>query len=148
MHEHVRHEVETIKEETSGGESPRGMRIFVARDDVQDPLGLSLDLCDGRLLYLYGLRPGMNAATDHNASQPEQRQLRPGDYVLDVNGIRGNARAMMKEREHSAQLHLITRRPLSFEVEIHKMRGILGLGLHHSSRSNCLLVEAILDGPA
>lgn len=129
-------------------DGPSGLRISVARDSAQDPLGLCLDLCDGRLLYVYALRPGFNAATEHNSLAPERSQLRPGDYILAVNGVAGDARAMLKEMEHSVQLHFVIRRPTTFAVELRKKDGILGLGLHHSGRSTCLLVEAVLEGPA
>merc|ERR1712129_292223 len=79
---------------------------------------------------------------------PEHLQLRLGDFILDVNGSQGDARAMRTEMESSAQLHFIIRRPVTFVMEICKRRGILGLGLKNSSKSTSLVVEAIFDGPA
>lgn len=122
------------------------LRVTVSRESVDDPLGLSFDVCDGRTLCVHAIRPGSSAARAYNASAPEARRLRPGDYVVEVNGTRGTSKAMMKEAEQGAEIHFVLRRPTTFLAELNKKGGSLGLGLNHSVRSMSIVVEAIQEG--
>jgi len=128
--------------------SPFDVRVTVVRDSLDEVLGLSFDPCNGRMLCIHAIRPGKSAVAAHNAAAPEEQQIRPGDFVIEVSGVRGSAKAMMKQAESETEARFVLRRAISFVVELDRRGGTLGLGLNHSSRAASLVVEAIQEGPA
>jgi len=134
-------------------ESDFDFKVTLTRRSVDDTLGLVFDPCDGRLLCIYALRPGSSAARAYNHSALQEMQIQAGDYVLEVNGVRGDAKAMLKQAEKDEEVRLVLRRPVHFVVELDKQgSGILGLGLNHLTRGRrpgmSLIVDAIQEnGP-
>mmetsp|Transcript_19453 Transcript_19453/g.56524 ORF Transcript_19453/g.56524 Transcript_19453/m.56524 type:complete len:228 (+) Transcript_19453:28-711(+) len=67
-----------------------------------------------------------------------------GDYILAVNGRMGSIRGMVQALKWSAELHLLMRRSISFEVVLHRVPG-QRLGITIAKESTSLVVAAVSD---
>jgi len=124
-------------------------RVVLERRRPRDSWGLGLDRCDNRFLHVSSVKTKGSVASKYNRTAHPELQLRPNDYIVEVNGIQGAAKTMAKEVKSGMRLELVVRRPSCMLVQLSKKNGALGLGLNHSSRSTSIVVEAVLlDGAA
>jgi len=79
---------------------------------VKNPdLGLNLGhFPGGAVLLVQELFQG-GACTAHNAKAPFDHQIRTGDLIEEVNGLKGDASAMMQEVKAKVELSVIVARP-------------------------------------
>jgi len=122
-------------------------KACIRRSFPSEALGVQLDISDGRLLHLCAMKSHDCPIASYNKLSSESERLQAGDYIVQVNAVRGNSRAMMKEVQSSSEICFTVRRPFQFNVEIDKRGGQLGLGLNHVSKATSLVVEAVLPGP-
>lgn len=127
--------------------APSEFRASLAKSHVDGRLGLHFDLLHGSVLHVCRISAGGNSATSYNARVQEELQLRPGDFITELNGIRGDSKAMMSAAKTSTVLDVLVSRPILFVAQICRRRGYLGLGLKHVTNARSLLIESVLDGP-
>merc|ERR1740129_1034965 len=68
------------------------------------PLGVDVDLADGKCLFIETLKPGL--VSDWNAEHPEQAILRE-DCIIQVNGVKGEAQALTAACKKDETLELV-----------------------------------------
>jgi len=123
------------------------IQVTLQRGNVGMPLGMSFDASDGRLLHLSSVISGATAAGVHNNTASEEQCLRDGDYIVNVNGVTGNARAMLREIQLNQNLSLTVRRAIQFSAMLDKKGRPLGLSFVHAGPTASLIVETVADGP-
>jgi len=134
-------------EKAEEAEMKAEFKVCIKRSFPLEGLGVQLDISDGRLLHLCALKTTSCPVASYNDQAPDREKLQVGDYIVQVNEITCNSRAMMKEVQSCMELQLTVRRPHNFSVEINKTGGPLGLGLNHVSKATSLVVEEVLPGP-
>mmetsp|Transcript_72627 Transcript_72627/g.126084 ORF Transcript_72627/g.126084 Transcript_72627/m.126084 type:complete len:263 (-) Transcript_72627:100-888(-) len=65
-------------------------------------VGLGLNTCDGATLRIIRVESA-GLVPDWNRTHPEQ-QVRPGDRIVEVNGVKGDANAMLNECKERQEL--------------------------------------------
>jgi hypothetical protein len=84
------------------------------------PLGLSLDCLDGLTALVNHVRSGGTVEAHNRAAQSSGRvseQVRPGDYIIEVNGIRQSSK-MVDALERGGGLDMKVVRPRQFLVSL------------------------------
>lgn len=72
-------------------------------------LGLDVDWCDGKSLYIRGIQAG--AIHDWNQGQPSDERIQPGDTIIAVNGCAMDPQAMLHQFKTQRRLELRLRGP-------------------------------------
>merc|ERR1712232_113505 len=72
-------------------------------------LGLDVDWCDGKSLYIRAIQAG--AIHDWNQGQPGDQQIQPGDTITAVNGCAMDPQAMLHQFKTQRRLELRLRGP-------------------------------------
>merc|ERR1712187_227124 len=71
-------------------------------------LGLTLKICP-HYLHVNGIYDGL-VVEDWNQVKPTDREMRPHDGIVEVNGVTGDALQMMARLSEDAELSLLVRR--------------------------------------
>mmetsp|Transcript_29600 Transcript_29600/g.92446 ORF Transcript_29600/g.92446 Transcript_29600/m.92446 type:complete len:380 (+) Transcript_29600:114-1253(+) len=83
----------------------------------RQPLGIEYDLQDKTCVYVANLKDS-GVVSDYNSSaQPEQR-LMPGDFIMKVNKVEGEALKMIQEMKNCSRLEMLVRHPMEMIVAI------------------------------
>mmetsp|Transcript_127878 Transcript_127878/g.319229 ORF Transcript_127878/g.319229 Transcript_127878/m.319229 type:complete len:235 (+) Transcript_127878:103-807(+) len=121
--------------------------VDLERGNADSALGLHLDLCDGKVLHVCGLRQGVpSPVVAYNASVPEDKRLLPGDYIKAVNGISSTSVALAEELKRHPALQLLVQRPYCFVKRIERKLEPMGLDLNYSDRGASLVIMEIGTG--
>mmetsp|Transcript_20958 Transcript_20958/g.60521 ORF Transcript_20958/g.60521 Transcript_20958/m.60521 type:complete len:228 (-) Transcript_20958:105-788(-) len=142
---------ETAADPWNVGVPPSEAFIAVINKATEDmPAGLQLDICDGRVAYIADLRRGKpTPVLLYNAKTKEARQVRAGDYLEGVNGVRGDAKTVSAALVSSKRLELHIRRPSLFPRRVVREKGErLGLDLGYSEHGSSLVINSIMAGSA
>lgn len=110
-------------------------------------LGLELDLSDEVTAHVCLIGAGI--IQSYNTQAASELQVKIGDFIVEVNGIRGNSSTFLKLLKEEISTTLVVRRPVEFCVSISKVnrsRKSLGLAFHKAARGISLLVHSIEDG--
>mmetsp|Transcript_38259 Transcript_38259/g.81058 ORF Transcript_38259/g.81058 Transcript_38259/m.81058 type:complete len:261 (-) Transcript_38259:23-805(-) len=123
-------------------------KAVLERAGGSGPLGLYLDLSDSMTLYICRVNPGVSLpAHIYNSGVTPDRQLRDGDYILEVNGAFGKARDLADNiKSGGKRLELLIRRPKLFTHVLSKDGQSLGLDLQFAKQGWVLSICKILDG--
>lgn len=104
-----------------------------------DPLGTS-----GRVLSIE--KDGLVWKLNQTAAL--EAQVKVGDFLVEVNGKRGEAKAMCEEILKATNVQMKVKPALSFTASIDKKtHGKLGVGLDFLQEGNSLLVTEVRPGP-
>jgi len=128
---------------------PSEYRIIIEKGDDADGLGLGLDvdLTDGPTLLVDAVQAGLvqrwNAANARHGME-----VRKGDRIVEVNGVRGDSRQLVEQLNRDATMQMVIRRPEEFRVVVRKGGETkkLGLELSYCAGGATLLVQAVNDG--
>mmetsp|Transcript_18654 Transcript_18654/g.46851 ORF Transcript_18654/g.46851 Transcript_18654/m.46851 type:complete len:300 (+) Transcript_18654:56-955(+) len=123
------------------------IRICIRRLFTGEPLGIYLDKSDSRLLHVWGLKLSDSPVALHNGQAAEGERLQVGDYIVQVNDVRGDSRAMMQMMNAGYKVQLIVRRSHKFVVDIDKKGRKLGLEVKYGVEGRSVVVQAVLPGP-
>mmetsp|Transcript_83923 Transcript_83923/g.260986 ORF Transcript_83923/g.260986 Transcript_83923/m.260986 type:complete len:225 (-) Transcript_83923:163-837(-) len=109
--------------------------INVAREK-EDKVGLDLHLGDDVTLRVTGVQEGpfLDSA------------LRPGDFIVSVNGLRGNSVDMVSKMKAERRLEIKVRKPVEFGAIMDMQKAGHGLNLSAKLVHNCLLVVEVRQG--
>lgn len=134
----------------NGGYPDESCADFVVQ--LQNPhfkaLGVELDTQAISLVYVNDVKDGVVQAYNRTA-KPESR-LRPGQFIVKVNGVEGLASDMVDEMNRLANLRLLVRQPFTMCVAIDKksQKGLLaGVDFVKKSAVCCLLINQLGEGP-
>lgn len=121
--------------------------ISVARNPKKKKLiGLDLDISDGNYLYVTDVKAG--PFHDYNQNSKPSEQLKPGDFIIQVNGFTGTAKQLYDKVQKEESWNLVVRRPDEVRVAIDKKETKKSLGLVFKKPSgNALLISEVGEGP-
>jgi hypothetical protein len=83
--------------------------VELEKTDSNGKLGLDVDIANGTKLIVTSVREGM--ATAYNLRAAAERQVRAGDCVVAVNGVREDVAAMIAKTKECKKLTLVVQRP-------------------------------------
>mmetsp|Transcript_64551 Transcript_64551/g.185647 ORF Transcript_64551/g.185647 Transcript_64551/m.185647 type:complete len:224 (-) Transcript_64551:71-742(-) len=121
-------------------------RVNLDKGSNEIPLGLHLDLSDGKVLHVCSIRPGNNPVTRHNSVVAKENQILPGDYIKAVNGISNSATALAEAVMQRTTLQLVVQRPYCFSMRIDRAHEPMGLDLNYSEKGTSLVITDIGPG--
>eukprot|EP00928_Gymnodinium_smaydae_P021012 TRINITY_DN18159_c0_g1_i1.p1 TRINITY_DN18159_c0_g1~~TRINITY_DN18159_c0_g1_i1.p1 ORF type:complete len:780 (-),score=177.94 TRINITY_DN18159_c0_g1_i1:62-2401(-) len=151
----ARHQVrETLRETPTSRLAVRHVEFQISVDrQRQEPLGLHVQIQDGRELLIQNVRNGL--IHEWNCQHPESA-VRRGDRIIEVNGVHGDADHLIAllRRQSTENLHyeILVRRLCAFRIRCPRPRsrrtntlGRLGIDVVRSRSS--LRVVSIRNGP-
>jgi len=108
-------------------------------------LGLDVDFSDGPTLLVDAVHDGL--IKQWNTAHPKQ-EVRCRDRIINVNGVRDDARKIIEELSSAETLNIYFKRPSEFSISVAKPheQAEVGLDLKFSLGSATLLVDAVTDG--
>jgi len=107
--------------------------------------GLGFDIAEGPFLRVCKVVEG-GAATLYNDVAPPEERVGEGDFVLEVNGMKGSASAMMLALHSHSGARLLVVRPFAFVVQgLDRSSGPLGLDLCCPPQSRSLEVAEVFE---
>jgi len=122
--------------------------VSLEKPKADTVLGLSFDALDRCMLRVTGIGDEPDSPmTAYNASAPCALQLSVGDYIVEVNGVRGDTGRLVRELRRSTTLNMTVRRPMEFVVTIERSGALMGLFLHYSVAANYLVIQEVSAGP-
>lgn len=142
------------KADQAAGSASESFMLSFDRGTPPRALGARLDPSDGRTLFISSLESGDTILNEHNGKAQEDayfgEQVSAGQFVVEINGIRGDVRQLEALIATSSQLSVVFMKPLTFECAVARNGRPLGLELRYPSvHGTSLLVEAVLpDGAA
>jgi hypothetical protein len=122
-------------------------RIVLKRESIGHPLGFRLDTLDTVFGFVTALEE-IGAVAHHNLSAREGTEIRIGDVVTEVNGIRGDVTGMVSEMRAALDVEIsLTRSFIRFSVTIRKEMCSTGMQLTYLSGSTSLVICKLVEGP-
>lgn len=97
-------ELEPLPSQDQEKEAKKEFTITVKKTSTESRLGVDVDLTDGIALQIDKVNDGLVA--DWNKEHPD-RQVKPNDRVISVNGARGNALTMTDVCKHDDVLEMV-----------------------------------------
>mmetsp|Transcript_132790 Transcript_132790/g.331282 ORF Transcript_132790/g.331282 Transcript_132790/m.331282 type:complete len:155 (-) Transcript_132790:44-508(-) len=107
-----------------------------------------MDFLDERLLFICDVSSDERTPLGkYNAGVPEDRRIRPGDYIMEVNGERESAQVMNGALRNVDKLDLLVLRPNTWQRQITKdpTSGV-GLELSHARGTSSLVIQEVREG--
>lgn len=120
--------------------------VLLHRSRSQTKLGLQLDPCDGKVLYVTAILPGSSLVSEYNAIAPEDERILPGDYIRAVNGVDSSSWAAAQALNVGPKMHLHVQHPLKFTIRVQRNGEAMGVELNFSETGNSLVVVGITGG--
>jgi len=110
--------------------------------------GVDIDTRDGKSLYVTHTRPG--AVAQYNWSARAEKQLMVTDFIVAVNGVHGDAAAMLAKCRTDATICMVCRRAIDITVDLERQDENVPLGLEFATEhvGASLLVTGICKGVA
>lgn len=112
-------------------------------------LGMDLSPHDGVTLLVGKVRPGPIQAWNHRCGISAPERIRPGDRIVAVNEVTGDAQNMlshMRAADPALTLTFIVRRLLDFAVAVATQEGVFGLSVFDTGAT--LRVNELTKGGA
>jgi len=110
-------------------------------------LGALLDASTGVAIFVSEVYDGDCPVGAHNRTAPPEQQLKAGDFIVEVNGHRGNMTSMMQEMHLNRNLTLLVTRAMEYEINVHK-QDTLGCSITYDATSGISLgIACVLEGP-
>jgi len=110
-------------------------------------LGAMLDASTGVTIFVSEVYDSDCPVGVYNRTAPPELQLKVGDFIVEVNGHRGNMTVMMQEMHLNRNLTLLVTRAVEYEIHVHK-QDTLGCSITYDASSGISLgVAIVLEGP-
>mmetsp|Transcript_17299 Transcript_17299/g.39165 ORF Transcript_17299/g.39165 Transcript_17299/m.39165 type:complete len:253 (-) Transcript_17299:56-814(-) len=115
---------------------------------VDTRLGALFDSSGGQCLHVAMLQENDGFLAASNRKYKHTRQLRAGDYIMEVSGITCDATAMLTKLQEHPVTQLRVRRPMEFSLSVKKKaNSSLGCGISYdASCGSSLVIDAIHEG--
>eukprot|EP00415_Alexandrium_ostenfeldii_P000731 UN0731 len=114
-------------------------RITVRKVSAESSVGVSLDPKDSCTAIVISVCPGPIQAWN---LAHKNRQVRPNDRMISVNGVQGDAQLLLERLQQDRQLDIMLRRPREFRVLVAANRS-LGMTVSYAPRGTSLLVDCV-----
>lgn len=136
-------------EPTKEGElGDREFTVKINKTTIDTPLGCHLDISDGVSLRVCGIRSGSSPVQTYNSERGTLPEVKVGDFILQVNAVKGVALELGEEIRRSKALELLIRRPYQFQVTLSKGESSLGLDLNYAMKGTSLVIDKIAGSGA
>jgi hypothetical protein len=110
-------------------------------------LGALLDASTGVTIFVSEVYDSDCPVGAYNRTAPPEFQLKVGDFIVEVNGHRGNMTIMMQEMHLNRNLTLLVTRAMEYEITVHK-QDTLGCSITYDANSGISLgIACVLEGP-
>lgn len=143
--------------EAEAGSERRTFEARPERPSAEDPLGLAVDVADGRMLHVCRVAAGGGTCIGRwNDSVPESHKIRVGDYITEVNGwslamVQPPTKpcdALRDQMRAGTEMVLKVARPVIWESTIQKSSEGLGFKLCHGENSIGLVIADVSSAAA
>eukprot|EP00405_Crypthecodinium_cohnii_P052411 CAMPEP_0206601648 /NCGR_PEP_ID=MMETSP0325_2-20121206/46779_1 /ASSEMBLY_ACC=CAM_ASM_000347 /TAXON_ID=2866 /ORGANISM="Crypthecodinium cohnii, Strain Seligo" /LENGTH=236 /DNA_ID=CAMNT_0054113709 /DNA_START=169 /DNA_END=875 /DNA_ORIENTATION=- len=125
------------------GSSPTSFEAQITFDKGLS--GWQLDSVDGNRLRILEVFP-TGPVAEYNASVEPERQIMPGDFVVEVNGMSKSALDMCRLMQSAGSVRLQVRRPEVFQtVSLPKGEGQIGLDLSYHPQGRSLIIRDLCE---
>lgn len=119
----------------------------IERSSPKEPLGMHLDLADGAPVHVCDLLNGLGPVRKYNARALEEARIRPGDYLVGVDGARGSPPTLLALLRESRSPTLEVARPVRWSARISRQQvETMGLELNYATEGRSLVIDKVLDG--
>jgi hypothetical protein len=105
------------------------------------PIGFEADVADPTMLFISDGFTG--PAKEHNDKANPTEHLKKMQYIVEVNGVKGDGKKMLEEVKKSEEVTLLIRRPMLSTIAVDK-KGAFGLVL--SSGPSSAYVSSLVEG--
>jgi len=124
--------------------SQQGIDSFVVNvsKDENMPLGIEFDDSDGYTVRLSEIDTRGSFAKWNKRHCMEQ--IRRGDQVIAVNGIRGSSSSILQRMQQAKELEMELYRPAFYSIQITKSADGLGIDTKQSDNSRSLMVSHVV----
>lgn len=142
----VKQEPEKVEtKESSMSKDPKEFKLVLDRSDPAQLLGALFDASMSSELYVSTVLQHAEGLVQ-NAERVSGVKLKPGDFIISVNGVTGSD--MPKELQTAKRLELTVRRPTEYHITISKTSGTLGCSITYDANTgNALGIASVLEGP-
>lgn len=116
--------------------------VLVQKPSASTPLGLIIDPnCNSRALLILGVQP-QGPAKEWNDLRP-RFTIERWQHIVEVNGVSGDSRRMLKQMKRESILKLLIRAPKEFTIVVEKTLELQRLGgrLETSERDEGLVIK-------
>mmetsp|Transcript_77112 Transcript_77112/g.218214 ORF Transcript_77112/g.218214 Transcript_77112/m.218214 type:complete len:341 (-) Transcript_77112:149-1171(-) len=140
----VKVKVDALVEDYPAG--PPHVFSAVVEKERKNKLGAEFDTQDGVMAQLIELKEGPLLAYNDNVKP--SHQLRPGDFIMEVNGTCGQAVKIVQRMKKEARLEMTVKRPQNFGIVLDKKGTGNPLGIDFlKPTGRALLINGIAQGP-
>lgn len=124
-------------------EKPAKKIIVLERDSPKVSWGMALDEMDRKTLYVTEVKP-KGAIKVHNDKEGTEK-LEKGDFIVEVNGVSGNAKDLLAKIQEENTLKMEVRPPVAVYAYFGKGKEMKkhGLVFHEKSGANTLLITQV-----
>lgn len=128
----------------SGICSSQGTGNFVVNISREEnlPLGIEFDDSDGYSVRLSQIEMSGSFAKWNRGRCMEQ--VRRGDHIIAVNGVRGSASGILRRMQQAKELNMDFYRPAAYSIEVTKTAGGLGIDTKQSDNSRSLMISHVV----
>mmetsp|Transcript_51245 Transcript_51245/g.149079 ORF Transcript_51245/g.149079 Transcript_51245/m.149079 type:complete len:256 (-) Transcript_51245:204-971(-) len=129
-------------------DEPTEFQFTLYKQSASSSCGWKCDLLDPERLYIHAVSSrDASPVMEYNTAAPKALRVRDGDYIVSVNGVRGDSAALQRELGASAVLSLVLRRPQLRRLSFQKAGRRPGLFVKYASQgSTCLWVQRLVSG--
>eukprot|EP00411_Alexandrium_monilatum_P120605 CAMPEP_0175646504 /NCGR_PEP_ID=MMETSP0097-20121207/7355_1 /TAXON_ID=311494 /ORGANISM="Alexandrium monilatum, Strain CCMP3105" /LENGTH=327 /DNA_ID=CAMNT_0016952403 /DNA_START=18 /DNA_END=1001 /DNA_ORIENTATION=- len=138
-----------VKVKLAGKDLPAGpaasFRVRVERPSAGTPWAAVFDDRDGVQLQVKDIANG--AISEHNSRAKPQQRIDVGDFVMEANGLFGNARSMLAEFKTKCSVDCVISRSVTctFLVDFGEASVPKGIDMIASSEADSWVIKSIAD---
>jgi hypothetical protein len=125
-----------------GSQGTEAFTISISREEGV-PLGIELDESDGYSVRLTEIDASGSFAA-WNKLHHSTEQVKRGDHIVAVNGVRGTASGILQRMRQAKELEIELHRPATYTVQITKNPGGLGIETRQAQHSRSLMVSHLV----
>lgn len=123
------------------------LKASIKKPSNASGLGLTFDITEGSHVQICDIRPG-GCVANYNSQAPEELQIRPGDFLLFVNGKKASKDCITREVSSNRTVQLEISRPDYWEVALtKKTTESYGFACVAAQSSKFLVVTKVQSGP-
>jgi len=110
-------------------------------------LGALLDASTGATIFVSEVYDSDCPVSAYNRTAPPELQIKVGDFIVEVNGHRGNMTIMMQEMHLNRNLTVLVTRAMEYDINVHK-QDTLGCSITYDANAGISLgIACVLEGP-
>jgi len=134
--------------EQSGQEDENSNEVALAVHGAPGkPVGLSVDIQDGITVYVSEVKEGPFLRYNRRI-RCKDLQLKPGDFITRVNGVKGNSAKILEQLQLSGDMEVVACRPSNVVIQLKRDRPEQNFGILVTNHSigRTLLLDGVMEG--